>query len=135
MKGLELTIERFYQTHSHNIHFKITRLVRRFSRRRNLSSSRIRCCYIILTKTSESHSVVTLCNSMDCSMAAFAVIHHLQELAQTHVRGVTASIQLSHPLSSPSPLAFNNSQNEGLFSCAGSLHQVAKALEFQHQTF
>ena len=53
MTGLELTIERFYQTHSHNIHFKITRLVKRFSRRRNLSSSRIHCCYIILTKTSE----------------------------------------------------------------------------------
>ena len=35
---LELTIERSYQTHSHNIHFKITRLVRRFLLRRNVSS-------------------------------------------------------------------------------------------------
>ena len=34
--GLELTIERFYQTHSHNIHFKVTGSVRRFSKRRNI---------------------------------------------------------------------------------------------------
>ena len=34
---LELTIERSYQTHSHNIYLKITRLVRRFLlRRRNM---------------------------------------------------------------------------------------------------
>ena len=45
--GLELTIERSYQTHSHNIHFKMTGLVRKFSRR-NTSSSRIHCCYIII---------------------------------------------------------------------------------------
>ena len=32
---VELTLERSYQTHSHNIHFKITGLVRRLSRRRN----------------------------------------------------------------------------------------------------
>ena len=45
---LELTIERSYQTHSHNVHFQITGLVRRFSRRRNMSSSRIHGCYLIL---------------------------------------------------------------------------------------
>ena len=44
--GLELTVERSYQTHSHSIHFKITGLVRRFLRK-NVSSSRIHCCYII----------------------------------------------------------------------------------------
>ena len=48
IKGLELTIERFYQTHSYNIHFKMTGSVRRFSRRRNMSSSRIHCCYIVI---------------------------------------------------------------------------------------
>ena len=35
MTGLELAIERSYQTNSPNIHLKITGLVRRFSRRRN----------------------------------------------------------------------------------------------------
>ena len=44
--GLRLTIERSYQTHSNNIRFKMTELFRRFSRRRNMSSSRIHCCYI-----------------------------------------------------------------------------------------
>ena len=37
-------------TSSCNIHFKITGLIRRFSGRRNMSSSRIHYCYIILTK-------------------------------------------------------------------------------------
>ena len=46
---LALTTERSYQTDSHNIHVNITRLVRRFLlRRRNMSSNRIHCCYIII---------------------------------------------------------------------------------------
>ena len=40
MTGLELIIERSYQIHSHNIHFKMAGLVRRFLRR-NLSSGYI----------------------------------------------------------------------------------------------
>ena len=43
-------LERSYQIHSHSIHLKITELVRRFLRRRNMSSSKIHCCYIILAK-------------------------------------------------------------------------------------
>ena len=46
--GLELTIERPYQTPSHNTHFKMTGLFRRFLRRRKMSSSRIHCCHIII---------------------------------------------------------------------------------------
>ena len=54
--GLELTIERSYLTHSNNIHFKTTGLFRRFSRRRNMSSSRIHCCYIVIgTEFKEKH--------------------------------------------------------------------------------
>ena len=47
------------------------------------------------------------------------------------------AIQPSHPLSSPSPLAFNLSHHQGLFQWVRSLHQVAKVLEFQlqHQSF
>ena len=41
--GLELTIERSYQSHSHNIHLKISRLFRRFLLRRNMSLSKIHC--------------------------------------------------------------------------------------------
>ena len=43
----------------------------------------------------------------------------------------------NHPLSSPSPPAFNLSQHQGLFQWVPSLHQVAKVLEFWlwHQSF
>ena len=53
------------------------------------------------------------------------------ELAQTHVHQIGDAIQPSHPLSSPSPLAFNPSQNQGLFKWVSSSHQVAKVFEFQ----
>ena len=33
----------FYQTHSHNTHLKMTGLVRKFSRRRNMSWSKLHC--------------------------------------------------------------------------------------------
>ena len=39
----------------------------------------------------------------------------LPELAQTHVHQVGDAIQPYHPLSSPSPPAFNLSQHQGLF--------------------
>ena len=57
----------------------------------------------------------TLCDPRDCSTPGFPVLHHLPELAQTHVRGVRDAIQPSYPLSSPSSPAFNLSQLQGLF--------------------
>ena len=48
----------------------------------------------------------------DCSLPGFPVLHHLLELAETHVHWVGDAIQPSHPLSSPSPPAFNLSQHE-----------------------
>ena len=62
-----------------------------------------------------SCSVLWLCNPMDSSMPGFPVLHHLPELAQTHVHWVGDAIQPSHPLSSPSHLAFNLYQHQGLF--------------------
>ena len=44
-----------------------------------------------------------------------AALHHLLELAQTHVHGVGDAIQPSHPLSPPSPPALNLSQHQDLF--------------------
>ena len=41
--------------------------------------------------------------------------HQLPESTQTHVHWVSDAIQLSHPLSSPSPPALNLSQHQGLF--------------------
>ena len=65
--------------------------------------------------SSVSQSCLTLCNPMHCSMPGFPVHHQLPELTQTHVHRVSDAIQPSHPLLSPSPLAFNLSQHQGLF--------------------
>ena len=69
----------------------------------------------------------------DCSMPGFPVHHQPPELAQTHVLRVSDAIQPLHPLSSPSPPAFNLSQHWGPFQWVSSSHQVAKVLEFQLQ--
>ena len=58
---------------------------------------------------------LTLCDPTDYSMPGFPVLHHPLELAQTHVHWVGDAVQWSHLLLSPSPLAFNLSQNQGLF--------------------
>ena len=57
----------------------------------------------------------TLCEPMDCSMTGFPVHHQLSELAQTYVHHISDAIQLSHPLWSPSPPAFNLSHHQRLF--------------------
>ena len=49
----------------------------------------------------------TLCEPMYYSTPGFPVLHQLLDLAQAHVHRVGDAIQPSHPLSSPSPPAFN----------------------------
>ena len=66
---------------------------------------------------------------MDCSTAGLPVHHYVLELSQTHVHCISDAIQLSHPLSPPSPPTSNLSQHQGLFQCVGSSHQVTKVLE------
>ena len=68
----------------------------------------------------------TLCYPMDCSTPGFPVHHQFPESTQTHVPWVSDAIQLSHPLSSPSPPTFNLSQYQGLFKGVSSSHRVAK---------
>ena len=63
--------------------------------------------------SSVTQSWPTLCDRMNCSMPSFPVHHQLPEFTQTH--WVTDAIQPSHPLSSPSPPAFNLSQHQSLF--------------------
>ena len=79
----------------------------------------------------------TLYDPMDCSMPGSPVHHQLLDLTQIHVHWVGDAIKPSHPLSSPSPPAFNLSKHQGLFKWLSCLHQVAKVLEFQfqHQSF
>ena len=71
------------------------------------------CMYVHMFQwiSSVSQSCPTLCDPMDCSTPGLPVHHHFLELAQTHVLQVGNAIQPSHPLSSPSPPAFNLSQN------------------------
>ena len=63
------------------------------------------CCSV-------TKSCLTLCDPIGCSMLGFCVLHCLLELAQT--LWVSDVIQPSHPLSSPSPPAFNLFQHQGL---------------------
>ena len=74
-----------------------------------------------------------LCDPMDYSMAGFCVLLHLPEFAQTHVHLVNDAIKSSHPQSSPSHLALNLSQHQGLFKWVDTSNQVAKVLELQLQ--
>ena len=76
-------------------------------------------------------------NPMDCSTPGFPVHHQLPELAETHVHWVSDAIKSSHPLSSPSLLAFKLSQHQGLFKWVSSSRQVIKVMELQlqHQSF
>ena len=78
-------------------------------------------------------SCLTLCVHMNYRRLGFPVLHYLPEFAQTLVHWVVNAIQPSHPLSSPSPPAFNLSCHQGRFlflisnclkvSCAQKLHQ------------
>ena len=47
--------------------------------------------------------------------AHFSILHHLSELAQTHLLWVGDAIQPCCPFLSPSPSAFNLAQHQGLF--------------------
>ena len=76
------------------------------------------CC-----SCSVAQSCLALFDPMDWSTPGLPVHHQLPELAQTHVPQVSDAIQPSHPLSSPSPPAFNLSQHQGLFQWVGSWHQ------------
>ena len=74
--------------------------------------------------SSVAQSCPTLGDPLDCSMSGFPVYHQLLELTETHVHRLGDAIQPSHPLSSPSPPAFNLSQHQGLFQSVSSSHQV-----------
>jgi len=92
-------------------------------------------CTPDLLVTHDSFSSVTLScpilgDPINCSTSGLPVHHQLPEFTQTQVHWVGDAIQPSHPLSSPSPPAFNLSQYQGLFQWVGSLHQVVKCWSF-----
>ena len=57
---------------------------------------------------------------MECSTPGLPVHHRLPEFTQTHVHRRSDAIQLSHPLSSPSPPTINLSQYQCLFQWVSS---------------
>ena len=82
------------------------------------------CCSV-------TKSYLTVCNSVNCSMPGFPVLHYLLEFSQTHVHWVSDAIQPSQLLSPPSPPALNPSHHQGLLRWVGSSHQVAKVLKWR----
>ena len=58
------------------------------------------CCSV-------TQSCPTLCDLTDCTTPGFPVLHHLPELAQTHVHWVSDTIQPSSSLLFSSPPSFN----------------------------
>ena len=95
------------------------------------------CYYTSVHFNSVTQSCLTVCIPMDYSTPGFPVHQQLMGPLQIQVHCAGDAIHLSHPLSSPSPPAFNLSQHQGLFQRVRSSHQVAKVLEFQlqHQSF
>ena len=90
--------------------------------------------------TQERSSVQLSCSAMsnsswphELSMRGFPVHYQIPELGQTHVHWVGDAMQLSHPLSSSSPPAFNLSQHQGLFKWVSSSHHMANVLKLQLQ--
>ena len=61
---------------------------------------------------------------------SFPTLHHLPELAQTHVHWVGDAIQAARPLLSPSLTAFNLSPHQSLFHWVHSSYQVATYWSF-----
>ena len=59
------------------------------------------CCCLVAIIVARLPCHVWLCNPMGCGTSGFPVLHHLLELAQTHVHRVGDAIQPSHPLLSP----------------------------------
>ena len=88
------------------------------------------CCCCSVTQSSP-----TFCNPMDCSTEGFPVLHHLPELAQTHVHWVGDAFQPSHPLSSESflmSLCFASSgQSIGVSASASVLPMIIQAQCYQ----
>ena len=87
----------------------------------SFKENKMRCLQSTTQFTSVAQSCLTLCTS-GCSTPGFPVHHQLPELAPTHVHQVGDAIQPSHPLSSPSPAAFNLAQHKGLFKWVSSSH-------------
>ena len=80
--------------------------------------------------SSVTQSCPTLCDPMNCSTPGLPIHHQLLKFTQTHVHWVDDAIQLSHPLSSPSPPDPNPPQHQDLFQWVSSSHEWPKCWSF-----
>ena len=93
--------------------------------------------FVLILFSLVTQSCLTICDPIHCSTSGLPVHHQLPEFTQTHAHWVSDAIQPSHPPLSPSSLAFNLFQYQGLLNWVSSSHKVAKILAFQlqHQSF
>ena len=80
--------------------------------------------------SSVAQSCPTLYNSMDAACQASLSITNFQSLLKLMFIELVIPSNHSHPLSSPSPPAFNLSQHQGLFQWISFSHQVTKLWSF-----
>ena len=82
--------------------------------------------HLVVALVLQSHSCIRLyAIQWTAAKPGFPVLHHLLELAQTHVHWIGDAIQPCCPLSS-SLSAFNLSQHQGLFQWVSSSYQWPK---------
>ena len=72
-------------------------------------------CMKVKSEREVAQSCPTLCDPMNHSSPGLPIHHQLPEFTETQVHRVSDAVQLSHPLSSPSPPAPNPSQRQRLF--------------------
>ena len=116
-------------------------LLYKYSLLRFATSSRVKFCQYIKLFIINIYIVLTFSQSVQS-------LSHVRLFATPWTTACQVSMSIttsrvysnscpSHPLLSPSLLAFNLSQYQSLFQWVNSLHHVAKVLEFQllHQSF
>ena len=92
--------------------------------------------WVEVLSTSVAQSCSTLCHPMDHSTPVSLSFTISQSFLK--LMSIELVMPSNHLISvTPSPPAFNGSQNQGLFQWIGSSHQVVKQLELQlqHQSF
>ena len=96
----------------------------------NRIASNIHLMCLVTQFSSVAQSCLNLCNSMDCNTPGLPCP---SPTPGAYSNSCPLSEWCYPTILSPSPPAFNLSQNQGLFQWISSLHQEAKVLEFHHQ--
>ena len=79
----------------------------------------------------EGQGSLACCGPWGCKQSDATGQLNNKESLGSHIHWVGDAIQISHPLSPPSPPALNLFQHQSLFQWVSSSHQVAKVLELQ----